>query len=115
MRGRGPRVWAAGRDVGLQACLAPHVARGKRLWGFDEKERRLLVKVTSELPKLRALVQRAEPRPDIGDVWLVQATVSELDEMYSLVEALMDSTRSGQKLRLLDGMLASLCTSIDGF
>lgn len=35
--------------------------------------------------------------------------------MYSLVEALMGATRSRTRLDLLEGMLAGLCTSIDGF
>jgi hypothetical protein len=35
--------------------------------------------------------------------------------MYSLVEALTDGTRSRRRLELLEGLLASLCTAIDGF
>jgi hypothetical protein len=35
--------------------------------------------------------------------------------MYSLVEALMDATRSRRKLDQLEGLLATLCTSMDGF
>jgi hypothetical protein len=38
-----------------------------------------------------------------------------LDELYSLVEALMGGTRSRRRLELLDGLRASLCSSIDGF
>ena len=46
---------------------------------------------------------------------MVEASVDELDEMYSLVEALMDGTRSRRRLDQLAGMRATLCTSIDGF
>jgi hypothetical protein len=46
---------------------------------------------------------------------VVEASVDELDEMYSLVEALMDGTRSRRRLDQLAGMRATLCTSIDGF
>jgi hypothetical protein len=41
--------------------------------------------------------------------------VAELDEMYSLVEALMDATRGRKRLEILEGLRASLCHSIDGF
>jgi hypothetical protein len=46
---------------------------------------------------------------------VVQASVRELGEIYSLVEALMDGTRSRRRLEQLEGMLATLCTSMDGF
>lgn len=92
------------------------MARSKiRLWGFDDAERELLVAATAQIPELRAVIERAERRADFGGLWLVKSNVEELDEMYSLVSALMDGTRSRKKLDLLDGMLATLCTSIDGF
>ncbi len=91
------------------------MTRGRRLWGFDAEERRVLIEATPNIPKLGALVARAQPRPDLGDVWVVQATVRELDEMYSLVEAMMDATRGRKRLELLEGLLATLCTSMGGF
>ncbi len=92
------------------------MARNKnRLWGFDDAERELLIGATEHLPELRAVIERAERRADLDGLWLVKSNVDELDEMYSLVQALMDGTRSRKKLDLLDGMLATLCTSIDGF
>jgi hypothetical protein len=51
---------------------------------------------------------------DLGGFWVVEASFGELDEMYRLVQALMDSTRS-RRLDQLDGMLATLCTSMDAF
>ena len=87
----------------------------QRLWGFDDAERRLLLGATAEIPSLRAVIERAQPRADFGGLWLVQATPGELDEMDSLVEALMAGTRSRRRLDLLDGLLAGLCTAIDGF
>jgi hypothetical protein len=95
--------------------LSQTMARGKRVWGFDDSERAVLVDATAHLPELGAVVARAQPRAELGGLWLVQATMRELDDMYSLVEALMDGTRSRKRLDLLEGMLASLCTSIDGF
>lgn len=59
-------------------------------------------------------LERSSEQGWVG-IWLVQATVGELDDMYSLVEALMDGTRSRKRLDLLEVMRASLCNSIDGF
>lgn len=61
------------------------------------------------------MITRAEVRADLGGFWVVQASGRELNDMYDLVGALMDSTRGRKKHDLLDGLLASLCTSIDGF
>jgi hypothetical protein len=91
------------------------VAGKQRLWGFDDAERRLLFDATTNMPALRAVIERARPHVEIQGLWLVQATVRELDEMYSLVEALMDGARGRRRLELLEGLLATLCTSIDGF
>ena len=104
------------RDTGSQAWLAVHVvSRGRRLWGFDDEERRVLFDATVEIPTIRRVLTRAEQRADLDGLWVLQATVRELDEIYSLVEALMDGTRGRKKLDLLEGLLASLCTSMDGF
>lgn len=84
--------------------------------GFHGSERRALAAATSNIPSLRTVLDRAVPRPDLAEgLLLIQATLSELDEMYSLVESLMDGTRSRRRLELLDGVLAGLCSSIDGF
>lgn len=92
------------------------MARNKsRVWGFDDAERELLIAATGEIPTLRAVIDRAERRAGFDGLWLVKSNVEELDEMYSLVQALMDGTRGRKKLDLLDGMLATLCTSMDGF
>jgi len=90
------------------------MARGKRLWGFDDEARAFLIEATAEIPSLVAVVTRAERRADLG-MWIVQASMEELDEMYSFGAGLMDGTRSRRRLDLLEGMLASLCTSMDGF
>jgi hypothetical protein len=87
----------------------------KRLWGFDDGEREILVAATAAIPGLRGVIERAGQRADLQGLWVVEASVDELDEMYSLVEALMDGTRSRRRLERLDGMRATLCTSIDGF
>jgi hypothetical protein len=92
------------------------MAKQDRLWGFDDADRALLATATVELPALRAVIARAQLRPDLQPgLWVVQASLRELDEIYSLVEALMDRTRSRRKLDQLDGLLATLCTSMDGF
>lgn len=90
------------------------MSRRKRLWGFDDEERCRLLDATTGIPELQAVLLRAEPRADLG-MWLLRASASELDDLYSLVEELMDITRSRKRLDLLEGLLATLCTSIDGF
>jgi hypothetical protein len=87
----------------------------KRLWGFDDGEREILVAATAQIPGLRAVVARAAQRAELGNLWVVEASVAELDEIYSLVEALSDGTRSRRRREQLDGMRATLCTSMDGF
>jgi len=94
--------------------LAAGVAKSERMWGFTSEERRVLSRATAGLPELRSVIDRAVPRPDLApDLHLVRATFAELDGMYSLVEGLMDGTRSTRRLELLDGLLASLCSSLD--
>ena len=96
--------------------MSRYVPRGKtHLWGYDEEERRLLLPPTVDLPPLRAVLARGTPQDDIAVLLLVEATVDELDEMYTLVEELTDMTRSRARLEVLDGLRRSLCTSIDGF
>jgi hypothetical protein len=87
----------------------------KRLWGFDDGEREILIAATAQIPELRAVVARAAQRAELGNLWVVEASVAELDEIYSLVEALIDGTRSRRRREQLDGMRATLCTSMDGF
>jgi len=92
------------------------MARTKqRLWGFDDAEREILVAATAQIPELRAVVERAAQRAELRNLWVVEASVAELDEIYSLVEALIDGTRSRRRRDQLDGMRATLCTSMDGF
>ena len=80
----------------------------KRVWGFDDGKRDVLVGATAQVPTLRAVVARAERRADLDGLWVVQASVRELDEMYSLVEALMGGTRSRRRLELLEGMVTAI-------
>lgn len=87
----------------------------KRLWGFDDEGREFVLEMTEGIPELRAMVARAQRQAGEGGMWLVKATVDELDQMYDLAQAMMDATRSRRRLDMLEGMLASLCTSMDGF
>ena len=75
----------------------------------------MLLDATTHIPELRAIVTRARHEPQVEGVFLVEATVTELDDIYTLVEELTDGTRSRRRIDLLDGLRASLCTSIDGF
>ena len=96
--------------------MARRMARTKqRLWGFDDAEREILVAATTQIPELRAVVERAAKRAELRNLWVVEASVAELDEIYSLIEALIGGTRSRRRRDQLDGMRATLCTSMDGF
>lgn len=102
--------------AGTEADLSRHIARGKtHLWGFDATERDLLLAETDGIPELRAVIARAEPDVDEEGLFLVRAKVDELDDMYTLVEQLLDLTRSMRRIEILEGLRATLCTSIDGF
>ena len=85
------------------------------MWAFDDVERELLSAATAALPTRSAVIARAVRRADVGGLWLVEATVDELDGLYSLVEALEGGTRSRRRLEQLEGLRATLCTSMDGF
>nr|MBA3765057.1 hypothetical protein [Actinomycetota bacterium] len=61
------------------------------------------------------VVVRGSPHAEIAGLLFVRATAKELDAMYTYVEALTDTTRSRKKIELLESLLASLCTAIDGF
>jgi hypothetical protein len=74
-----------------------------------------LLDATERIPELRAVVERARPSTEWSGVWLLEATPDELDQMYDLVQALMGTARSRKRQDILDGLLGSLCTSIDGF
>jgi len=91
------------------------MARGKRVWGFDDEARAFLLEATVGIPSLQSLVARAQRRMDLGGMWVVRASLRELDEMYDFGEALMDMTRGRRRLDMIEGMLASLSTSMDGF
>ncbi len=102
--------------AGSSSDMSRYLPRGKtRMWGYDGEERRVLGPATAELPHLRAVLARGTPRDDIPGLILVEATPRELDELYSLVEALTDGTRSRARIEVLDGLRASLCSAIDGF
>jgi hypothetical protein len=87
----------------------------KRLWGFDEEQGAVLRSATTDIPELREVIGRARPHGEIAGLYVLEATVEELDEVYTLVEALTDQTRSRKRRELLDELRASLSVSMDGF
>jgi hypothetical protein len=103
--------------AGTELDMSAYVPSRKklRLWGFDDASREVLLVATTHIPSLRAIVARASPAAEVAGLLLLQATVDELDEVYTLVEQLTDATRSRRRVELLDGLRASLCTSMDGF
>ena len=89
--------------------------KAKRVWGFDEEQGAVLRLATTDIPELRKVIERARPHGEIAGLHLLEATVEELDELYTLVEGLTDRTRSRKRHALLDDLRASLCVSMDGF
>ena len=87
----------------------------KRLWGYDEEQGAVLREATAHIPELRWVIERAKPHGEIPRLSILQATVAELDDVYTLVEALTDRTRSRKRRELLDDLRASFCTAMDGF
>jgi len=101
---------------GTALDLSSYVPRKKvGLWGFDDKSRAVLLGATTQLPSLRAVVARASPAAEVEGLLILQATLDELDEMYTLVEDLSGLTRSRSRLELFDGLRADLCGAMDGF
>jgi len=102
---------------GTEHDMSAYVPRGKKLkvWAFDDKEREVLLGATTHMPALRAVLSRGSPAVDLEEALMVQATVDELDEIYTLVERLTDATRSRRRLDLLRGLRAGLSSAMDGF
>jgi hypothetical protein len=101
---------------GTALDLSSYVPRTKvRVWGFDDESREVLLGATTDLPSLRAVVARASPAAEVEGLLILQATLDELDQMYTLVEHLSEMTRSRGRLELLDSLRADLCAVMDGF
>lgn len=102
--------------VGTTSDLSAYAPEGKLVcWGIDDAERDFLREHTADTFKLRGIIARARPHADVPGLLLINATVEELDEMYTLVEGLTDIMPRGRRRELLDGLRASLCNSMDGF
>jgi hypothetical protein len=103
--------------AGTELDLSPYWPSTKKLrfWGFDDEGRTVLRSATMHLLSLRAVISRARPASEVPGLLVVEATVAELDAMYTLVEQLTDATRSRRRRDLFTGMRADLCVAIDGF
>jgi hypothetical protein len=96
--------------------LSPYIPRTKPvLWGLDQESRDVLYAATALIPSLRAIVARASPVAEIEGFLRVDATIDELDELYTLIEQLTDLTRSRRRIELLDDLRRSLCGAMDRF
>jgi hypothetical protein len=103
--------------VGTELDMSAYVPSKKKLrvWDFDDEEREVLLTATTHIPSLRAIVARASPAAEGEGLLIVQVTINELDEVYTLIEQLTDATCSRRRIERLDGMRASLCSAMDGF
>jgi len=102
--------------VGTPLDLSRHAPQGKLVfWGIDDEDRQFLLAETVGIHDLHAIVCRARPHADVPGLLLIDATVEELDEMYTLVEELTDVMTGRRQRDVLDALRASLCNSMDGF
>lgn len=101
---------------GTDLDLSAHAPRRKlpQTWLLDDEGLDVLQDATY-LPELRAVLARAHPLDDDPDLLMLDATVDELDQMYTLVEHLSCETRSRRRIDLLEGLRAGLSSAIDGF
>ncbi len=88
--------------VGTPSDLSEYAPIGKLVfWGIDDAERDFLREHTAEMLELRSIISRAHPHVDVPGLLLIDATVEELDEMYTLVEELTDVMPRGRRRELL--------------
>ena len=81
---------------------------------YSDEGRRVLKEATKGSPRLEMVMLVS--LPDFGSSdWVVDATVRDLDEMYSLVESLMERARGQRQREVLEELLAGLSISMDGF
>jgi hypothetical protein len=85
------------------------------IWIFSDEARTLMLRATADFPELHAVVARAQREPELDDAWEVTASLEDLDELYSLVEALADELRGRRQRELLEELRFSLSTALDGF
>jgi hypothetical protein len=110
---RGTITGCGGTDLDLSSYVPRRME--VKVWGFDDKSRDVLLAATTHIPSLRAVIARASPAAEIEGLLILQATLDELDEIYTLVEQLTDATRSRRRIELLDGLRADLCGAMDSF
>jgi hypothetical protein len=97
----------------LHCMSAKRAKKRKHVWGFDDEQREVLLEATTNRPRLREVIERAEPHAHDPDFLVLEATMDELDEMYDLVSALVEATTDEERLELLDNLLEGLSTAID--
>ncbi len=85
------------------------------IWVFDDQARRLLLRSTAGRPELRSVIGRAERQPALDNRWEVTASLEDLNDLYTLVEQLIDQTRGRRQRATLDGIRLSLSAALDGF
>ena len=124
------RIWESSINWQCTACGdegsisnfagGPHdfsrfITNGKTpVWGFDEREREVLLEVTARRADLRAVVARG--REESGtDQLIVDVSDPELDAMFAFLEELAENTRSAERSELLEGLMFTLPTAVDHF
>ena len=85
------------------------------LWGVDEESRDMLLAATKALPAVRAIVARTSPVAEVPGFLRIDATLAELDAMYTFVEQLACGTRSRRRREIWEELRGSLCDAMDRF
>jgi hypothetical protein len=83
------------------------------LWGVTQESHDLLYAATEDIPELRAVISRASPVDEIPGFLRIDATMRELDDLYTLVEELTDATRSRRRIEILGDLRGDLCAVMD--
>lgn len=83
------------------------------LWGVTQEARDLLYAATMQIPDLRAVIARANPIEEVPGFLRIDASMQELDDLYTLVEELTDATRSRRRIEILDDIRGDLCSVMD--
>jgi hypothetical protein len=81
---------------------------------YSDEGRRILKEATKSSPRLEMVMLVSLPVFGSSD-WVVDATVRDLDGMYSLVESLRDRARGEKRQEVLEELLAGLSAAMDGF
>lgn len=95
-------------------CEYAHGDKGEHQWGFDWDVRQYCLKITDWSPPLYSVIWRGCYYEE-NDFFGLNATLEELDALYTIAEHERYRVRSPRQEALVNTVLQSLCTGMDGF